>query len=276
MKYWLNISKKDLIKKKEIEYNTTQKVIIWYSTLWKPIYAYYKWNPEKWFFGIFADIHGGYEYWTYKTAIKIKEHLESSWKVGWFIIPTINPDWLEIAEKDDFKKKFYAKNRWNANLVDLNRNFCTKDFKLTSRKKRFKDWKIISFKTWILKCESEIETQNIVKVLKEYKFNKIISLHSEAGLFYIPDYSIDDKKINDFWDELKEILPKYKFDLSYNTEKEKKNKIKYYEVNERKSAIYTWTMTQYIYEKHNIPIILIELKIHWKIEERLLEIDKLF
>ena len=256
---------------KEIEYTKIHEIIIWKSELGIPIKAYYKWNPKKWFFWIFANIHWWYEYWTYDTALYLKEEFEKSWKTGWFIIPTINPDWLKIAENDNFKKKYYLKARVNSNNVDLNRNFCTKNYKVRNFTKKSDNWNKIYYDAWE-KCESEQETQNIVKILKNYKFNQIISLHSKWAIFYIPDNTLENKEIIKFWRDIKEMLVDYDYDPTFKTKSEQKRKTIKYEIDEWWVDKYTWLMEQYIYENYNIPVIIIEFKAHWEIEKRLFDI----
>lgn len=235
--YGLNKTKQGLI---------TNEIIIWKSVNWKEIKAYYRWDLDKWFYWIFANIHWWYEYWTYETAIYLKKEFENSGKSWWFIIPTINPDWLDF--------KWLYKWRFNSNGINLNRNFCTKIF--------------IENK-WDYWCNTEAETKNITHLIKKYKFNKIISLHSEWWLFFIPDGSFDDKRVIKLWKELLKILPNYEFDVDYNSEYEKNDKIFRYEIEEWWKQNYIWTMETYLYEQLDIPVILIELMEHWLIEKKL-------
>lgn len=250
------------------------KILIWYSTQWKEIFAYYRWDITKEFFGIFANIHWWYEYWTFLTSLKILEELKKQDKTQWFIIPTINPDWLQIALDNKFKNKFYLSWRDNANWVDLNRNFCTNDYKSLNFEKYLK-----SFSTWDY-CGSEIETQNIKKLLEQYKFSKIISLHSVWAIFFIPDNTSHLDEMQSFLKDLKEILPNYSYQSPEELSKKysDKNSIYYYEINEWnkwEKREYSWIMENYIYEKYKTPVILIELESHWKIENRLLDVLKL-
>lgn len=251
-------------------YSKTQRISLWYTKKWKEIYAYYKWNPKNWYFWIFSNIHWWYEYWTYTTALYLKDQLDKSWKKWRFIIPSINPEWLEYYYKNKDNKKYYIKWRVNSNNVDLNRNFCTSNFILRNF---IKNWEII--KTWINNCNSEEETKIIINTLNVYKFNKIISLHSRWNILFIPDNSIDDKNVIKFWKDISNILTTYKFDIDYKNQKEKKQKIFDYEIDEWWSLKYTWTMESYIYEKYKIPTILIELESHWEIEQKLKNIIKL-
>lgn len=255
----------------KIFYATTRKIILWYTQNQLPIEAYVNGDPQKWYFWIFANMHGGYEYGTYLSALALKDKLEQENKTGWFIIPTSNPDWLEIYLKNGDEQDYYISGRTNANNVDLNRNFCSSDFVL--------NWFIkngIEVDTWIWGCGSEIETQIISNTLSDYLFHQIISLHSAGNIIFIPDYSFDDSGVTDFAARVSNILPDYDFDISYSSQKEKDIKIQKYEVNERWEADYTGTLENYIYEKYQIPTLLIELPEHGKIDRNLLDLTELF
>ncbi|MDQ7022433.1 MAG: M14 family zinc carboxypeptidase [Candidatus Gracilibacteria bacterium] len=129
-------------------------------------------------------------------------------------------------------------------------------------------------KTGINGCNSEKETKTVINTLETYKFNKIISLHSVGGNFFIPDNSFNDNKVISLANEMKTILPHYDFDISYSNLHEKEEKIFAYEIDEGGSNKFTGTMETYIYEKYDIPIIIIELEEHGKIEYNLLNIIK--
>lgn len=251
-------------KELDIYYNQVKKITLWYTKTWLPIYAYYSWNPNYWYFWIFANIHWWYEYWAYETANYLINKFQNSWVTWWFIIPTINPEWLEYYKNSTIKYDAYLEWRVNSNNVDLNRNFCSKNFEL---KTFIKNW--LNIKTGINLCNSESETKIIIDTLKKYKFNNIVSLHSEWEILYIPDNSIDDERIKNLWNQISSILHTYDFDLSYKNEAEKNQKIKKYEINEWWDSDYTWTMETYIYENYNIPTIIVEIYKHWIIEYNL-------
>lgn len=260
LSYWY----KKVIQDTDIFYSKTHEINLWFTKSWKKIIAYYKWNPEKWYFWVFANIHWWYEYWSYTSAVNLLDTFNKSWKSWRFIIPTINPEWLDYYLNSVENRAFYTKWRVNSNNVDLNRNFCTKNFELNTF---VKNWEY--FQTWIWWCNSEKETQIISKTLERFKFNQVVSLHSEWNIFYLPDDSIDDVKIRTFWNELHKLLPSFDFDVSYNNKNEREQKIYKYEVDEWWSKLFTWTMITYIYETYNIPAILIELKKHWETEYEL-------
>lgn len=72
------------------------------------------------------------------------------------IIPCLNPDGM-------------AKNqRQNSNGIDLNRNFPTKNWKITDKKEYFGG----------TSPASEIETKFMIEVLEKYKFDAILSIHA--------------------------------------------------------------------------------------------------
>ena len=73
-----------------------------------------------------------------------------------YIIPCLNPD------------GYHAKTRTNSNKVDLNRNFPTKNWELTSKDEFF------GGET----PNSEIETQFMVDIIEEIKPNVILTIHA--------------------------------------------------------------------------------------------------
>ncbi|MBQ3642791.1 murein peptide amidase A [bacterium] len=73
-----------------------------------------------------------------------------------FIIPCLNPDGMRKNQ------------RQNANGVDLNRNFPTKNWRITSRKEYFGG----------KEPESETETKFMTNIINEHKFDAILSIHA--------------------------------------------------------------------------------------------------
>ena len=247
---------------KQIEkHSQTQKIFLWYSEWGNEIFAYYKWDPSKPFFWIFANIHGGYEYGTYFTAKYLLEILEKSKKTQWFIIPTINPDGLQIAFENNLDKKYYIQGRENSNWIELNRNFCTENFFVHSYVKLWK-----KFYSWE-NCNSQQESKIIDSVLQNFNFSEIISLHSEWWIFFIPDNSYLDPRIISLVEKLTVLLPKYYYEFPTNDDNKNRNIISIVEINSwKKIKKYSGLMENYIYQKYDIPIVLIELKEHWEIE----------
>ncbi len=256
------------IKTRLKESSKINKVLLWYSSGWSEIYAYYKWDITKPFFWVFSNIHWGYEYWTYLTAQELIEKFNESWKKQWFVIPTINPDGLQIAIDNNFEKSYYLNWRINSSGVDLNRSFCTYDFSYNEYVKKNQNFVSATV------CNSQKETQIIKDVLEKYSFSEIISLHSAWKIFYLPDNSFYDKKIIALALKLKKILPDYMYYSPSNNEEQNKKIIKALEVNEWnfQDLKYTWMMENYIYHNFWIPVVLIEFTNHWVVEERLLNL----
>lgn len=72
-------------------------------------------------------------------------------------IPCLNPDGKEL------------KTRTNANGVDLNRNFPTKNWELSKEKDSYYSG---------ISPASEIETKFLIKIIEEYKPDRILTLHT--------------------------------------------------------------------------------------------------
>lgn len=252
-------------------YATTRKIILWYTQNNLPIEAYVRGDPKEWYFWIFAGMHWWYEYGTYLSALALKKKLEQSNKTGWFIIPSINPEGLEIYWENGSQEDAYITGRSNSNNIDLNRNFCGSDFVLNSFIKNG-----IQLDTGRWWCGSEAETQVISNTLSQYSFKQIISLHSAGNIIFIPDYSFDDTQLIHFAKQVSRLMTDYDFDISYSSQQEKDLKIQKYEINERWQADFTGTMENYIYEKYKIPTLLIELPEHGTIDNSLLHLVTLF
>lgn len=106
------------------------------------------------------------------------------------IIPCLNPDGM-------------AKNqRQNANGIDLNRSFPTKNWRTTSRKEY----------SGGEKPNSEIETQLMVEVIENYNFDAILSIHAP---FEIVNY---DGPAKELAEKISEITGyKAEGDIGYQT-----------------------------------------------------------
>lgn len=107
-----------------------------------------------------------------------------------YFVPCLNPDGMSRNQ------------RQNSNGIDLNRNFPTKDWRITSRKEYFGG----------NEPASEIETQFMVKILNEYKFDFILSIHAP---FEIVNYDGPAKKIAEKVSELTGY--KVQADIGYPT-----------------------------------------------------------
>lgn len=244
--------------------NTVQEITIWYSTLWTPIKAYYKWNPNKEFTLFVANIHGWYEYGTYLTALELRDKLTKSNKKGWMIIPTLNPDWLSYYFENKESEKYYLEWRPNARGIDLNRNFCTKSYN-----SHFYLKEDILLNSWT-RCESELETQAFSSLLKQYNFKSLIDIHSAGGIIFIPENSFDDETVIEFATKVDEALSlKYYFKYQYENEKQKEELIKQYEIDSWGEWEFIGTMITYFYEQTGRPAVLVEMWDHGRIEEAL-------
>lgn len=255
--------------------NKINEVILWYSEWWLAIKWYYKWNLDKPFTWFFWDIHWGYEYWTYQTLNYFLDYLKNSNSKQWFIIPTLNPDWLKIAQIDKFKEKFYLEWRSNINNIDINRNFCTSDYKKWNYIKK-KDNKSILISFWD-KCWLTSVSNIIDNIFLTYSFKNIIDIHSEWWIIFIPNKTIDNLDIISLWNNIVDNIwrENYDFNPSYNNILEKKKKVEKYEIGEWGKNLYNWLMIQYIYEKYWVNSVILELKKHWEIEYNIINLEKI-
>ena len=88
-------------------------------------------------------------------------------EVRWVVIPAVNPDACE------------RRRRRNANLVDINRNFPTKNWARTARRSRMFGGETPA---------SEPETQAVLAAIRRYRPSRIISIHSIDGGRYCNNY----------------------------------------------------------------------------------------
>ena len=86
----------------------------------------------------------------------IQEYLKSNTETKLLFIPCLNPDGVK------------SNTRVNANGVDLNRNFPTKNWKLTEKNNFYGGQE----------PASEIETKFLINVIEEYKPELILTLHA--------------------------------------------------------------------------------------------------
>jgi len=226
--------------------------------------------PGDWYNLIVSNIHGSYEYGTYETAMMLVKQLEVSSETGWFIIPTLNPDGLIEYEQHADTSSFYLEGRDNMRGVDLNRNYCTTNFKDTDFVKYGKQ-----LKTSVWWCESEIETRVMVSVLQDFYFKNAITFHSAWGILYVPDNSITDTQVVALWKDILSILPGYNFYPNTNSQILTQASIKKYEMDEGGTGVFTGTLETYIYETYGIPTVLIEFENHGDIEYNLKNIFSL-
>lgn len=80
--------------------------------------------------------------------------------IGWMIVPVVNPDGYE------------RRKRRNAHGIDLNRNFPTKNWELSSRRSRMFGG---------TRPGGEPETLAVIEAVRRYPPRRIISIHSISG-----------------------------------------------------------------------------------------------
>ena len=107
------------------------------------------WNDE-----IFSNLNGVLEY--ILSSLPPRGGGIGRGGDGKLFIPCLNPDGLQLGQ------------RTNANGVDLNRNFPTKNWELTEKNEFFGGEK----------PASEIETQFLIDVINQYKPETILTLHA--------------------------------------------------------------------------------------------------
>lgn len=156
-----------------------------------------------------------------KDLVQIKNKL--------YFVPCLNPDGMSRNQ------------RQNSNGIDLNRNFPTKDWRITSRKEYFGG----------SEPASEIETQFMVNILKEYKFDFILSIHAP---FEIVNYDGPAKEVAEKVSELTGY--KVQADIGYPTPGsfgnycgvERNLSIITLELSETKTNEELWDITQPVFE----------------------------
>jgi len=251
-----------------------QKILVWYSQNHREIYGYYKWDIDKDFLLITANSHGWYEYGTYLTALDLIQYFEEKDKNQWFIIPTLNPDGLQIAIDDNFQQGFYLEWRSNSNNVDINRNFCTKNFSSWKYLKSFGGENKLIWK-WE-KCWDQLETQIIDTIFDTFSFSQVLDFHSLGAILFIPDNGFDDPRVVEFAQKTQELFwNHYDFNAKFTTQFQKNIAIQRYEFDEWGKNIYTWFLAQYIYETYNIPAIVVEFEYHWRVEKQARNLENL-
>lgn len=150
--------------------------------------------------------------------IKRLEGLEPS--NHWRIIPSLNPDGKEL------------KTRGNANNVDINRNFPTKDWDahaLTHWKTTLKENKR---RYPGPSAGSEIETQCALKHIEEFKPDVIVAIHTPYGLL---DFDGPSEKV------VKKVVP-------------------FKSLPWRRLGTFTGSLGRYMWDERNVPVLTIELR----------------
>jgi protein MpaA len=107
--------------------------------------------------GVFHGDEPEGEFLVNKLMQKISENPDLAGKNKILFIPCLNPDGKN------------ANTRTNSNGVDLNRNFPTKNWELSAEKDNYYSG---------ISPASEIETRFLIKIIEEYKPDKILTLHT--------------------------------------------------------------------------------------------------
>ncbi len=188
------------------------------STEKRPIFHYDKKSSKENGINILvmALVHGD-EYASGSVARAWMERLEDlSPRSNWRIIPVANPDGLKY--------------RWrpNANKVDINRNFPTKNWDELAHKL----WKDRYKSSWRKfpgpSAASEVETQCLISHIKEFKPDFIISVHTPLGHLDFDGPKFKYPKFN--------LLPWKRF------------------------GHYPGSLGRYMWRDNNVPVLTIELK----------------
>lgn len=119
--------------------------------------------PNVFFLGTFHGDENEGEYAIHKFMEELNQNYPETCKYNLYFLPCLNPDGKEL------------KTRFNANNVDLNRNYPTANFK--------PETKTLSYER--VKCgtpASEIETKFMVELVETYQPAMIISVHSDLHL----------------------------------------------------------------------------------------------
>lgn len=119
--------------------------------------------PNIFFLGVFHgdEIEGEYAINRFMEELKNNPHFDSAYNL--YFLPCLNPDGKDL------------KTRFNANKIDLNRNYPTANFKAET--------KTLSYDK--VQCgtpASEIETRFMMSLVEEYQPKMIISVHSDLHL----------------------------------------------------------------------------------------------
>ena len=129
----------------------------------RDIRAYRRPGPEDRLTIVLGGFHGDEPKSVY-VAFKLIETLQANDAVGlhtgWIVVPVINPDGLE------------RRRRRNAHLVDLNRNFPTRNWTRSSKRSRMFGGETPA---------SEPETQVVIDLVESNRPTRIITVHSISG-----------------------------------------------------------------------------------------------
>ena len=175
--FWFYQNKVDKIPKisKEIE-----KIIIWKSIEWRDIECLKIWNWKTKI--LYTSLIHWNEVWTVKLAYNIIDWLHTNKSklnnYTVFIIPCLNPDWYNLAIKNPDYFNWWKIGRFNANNIDLNRNFNTNSF---TQKSIWSFWEnyqenieVYCWKSW----NSEPETKAFTDFIKSNGISVLFMFHN--------------------------------------------------------------------------------------------------
>ncbi len=130
--------------------------------------AFYEWKkaenlPNIFFLGVFHgdEIEGEYAICQFMQELEQNPDIASNYNV--YFLPCLNPDGKALSS------------RFNANKVDLNRNYPTRNFKNETQTLDFE-------KVFCGAPASEVETKFMMKLVETYRPVMIISIHSDLHL----------------------------------------------------------------------------------------------
>jgi len=149
----------------------------------------YKIGQGKYKILFVSGTHGN-EVGTIKLALKLfvwlKENIDRYKDFTFFVLPCLNPDGYELACRDPDYWHGGMIGRYNANNVDLNRNFETPTFRSTAFWAHGKGYREKSEVFSGEKPFSEPETQALANLLKKEEIKMVFAFHN-AGKDVIGD-----------------------------------------------------------------------------------------
>lgn len=235
---------KDTLFDRPILENNLESFSIWKTVLWQDIEVYKFWDWEETIL-YFWWIHGN-EVWTVKLMTRWINFLKNNENIipknkSVFVIPCLN--------RDSYKKALQNPNffsggnigKTNANNVDLNRNFPTKNWSKTS--KLFLSWKYYDVSWWDAPA-SEPEVKSLMSFIEKENISTTYIFHSCWGTVMGTFLESCDKKVQDYVE---------KSPYRIFTQKEWKNVI------DGHKAWHSMTW----WEENNLDIVEIELKTRW-------------
>lgn len=248
IKRWIIWILADTFDKFEIINPEVDKIEIWKTVKWKSINCYKIGNWETKIMMI-AWIHGN-ETGTIKLLSKVTNWLykdNNFNSISFYIIPCLNLDWFEQARINPDYFNGWKIGRFNANWVDMNRNFDTNCFSSTSTRwfgKKYETNNIVNCgKYWL----SEPETRVFSDFIKKENIRIIFSYHNSG------------KEVMWNLNELSQDLTKmYSSELWY----------RFFSDEERIKLNQTWTMKKWA-DENNLTYVEVEGSGRWSSDWRI-------